>query len=374
LALNFNFQTYQNDNSPVVSGVGLQFTQTGVPLFLLYSRAILKNQYHFLSGVHKFESFLSSLENKQDRKDFEKLHAFFESGGQKAFLILSPLCDKEMNLKSFIGQEAGYDTKSGLHLLSSHSHHGDILSVPQAAQYLDPEEYQFFSQKVLDVVEGIDHLFALLDTPFNIDLKSCKEIAAKTVGTDGAIFYPWFVKGKNLCPPSIVMAALIQQNDQNSNLSDSLANRPFHIPYLPVKIIKINEANDLLNSNINVIHLIGSNQIRVYRGVTLSKSSESLKKYISLRRISKSLEFSLGMICEKYVLEPLNQNTRVMVQNELEDFCQGLKDFFDPFSQKPFKIQTRIGEGMRDNTLIVDAYFKLPNALEELNLGIKMAN
>ncbi len=362
--------------SKTVRRIGLDTRLSGVPAFLLYLREPLEESIFHLNSHEDVRVLIERTENEDDRKTWKMILSFFETGGSLALVAISKLESDGQNniLSEMIGIDGGLESSSGIFKLRRITELADLVVVPQAPQLLNKENLIVFYNKLIGFSEKIASFFIFMDTPIKSSIEESAEISNRIFSSDAALFFPWMVCDDVVVPSSIIVSGIYQNNDRVYSVSDNPSNRPQKIPWKPIYILGPNELSYLNENKINCIQILSDDDVRIWGAYTLSVSSDSNDRFISVRRAMKSIKRTLDHVCSPYVLAPLVRDISNEIEITIEDLFNKNKEIFDPMIKNPFKVYVAINTESAIGYIDVDVRVKLPNCLDELKLAIEYEN
>jgi hypothetical protein len=356
-----------------VTRLGLDTGLTGVPAFLIYLREELSTDIFHVNSHENIRALINDSKNPEDKKTWEYLLPFFETGGTMALIVSSPLTGKNEGdiLADMIGHDQSYKSKTGIYKLRSVTDYADLVLAPQASQLLSGDQHLTFYKSLFSFVETLDAFFVFSDLPRTSTIQEQVEWSKKVNCAESGLFYPWLVCDGKLTPPGPVVAGIYQNNDKINNISDNPSNRAQVFGWNPIIVNTPNELNYLNENRVNCIQFFSSKDIRIWGAFTLSSELEAGKKFIAIRRALKSTKRALDHICEQYVLEPLINDVSNEIEMTIESFFEDNLEILDPMVKHPFSVDVDINKEDVEDYIQVDVSFKLPNSLDEIKMALE---
>jgi phage tail sheath protein FI len=180
------------------------------------------------------------------------------------------------------------------------------------------------TRAVIDHCENLKDRFALIDSPSNATDIGTLRPRDKLDSKYAAYYYPWLniinpADGKLISiPPSGHVAGIYARSDTERGVFKAPANEVVRgIEGLKLQITK-NEQGTLNPRSVNVIRSFQGRGIRVWGARTLS--SDSLWKYINVRRLFIYLEESIDEGTQWVVFEPNDEKLWARVRQTINQF------------------------------------------------------
>ena len=177
--------------------------------------------------------------------------------------------------------------------------------------------------EIISQCENLEDRFAILDIP-EVDIDSAKAHRGKFDSKYAAVYYPWIKTYDNLekvdffIPPSGGIAGIYARSDTERGVHKAPANEIFRgATDLEIKLGK-GEQGDLNPKGINCICSFPGRGIRVWGARTIS--SDSLWKYINIRRLFLFLEESIDQGTQWVVFEPNDEKLWARVRQTITQF------------------------------------------------------
>ena len=359
--------------------VGLLRERTGVPVFLLYLTDIVETRHLELNSLDDVESEILKSSSAWDKAAWEGLIPFFDAEGVYALVLALPLSSPSSpNLvKDMIGKDRGLKERSGIFSLRGQLEFADLVVVPQASQVLSSKDHRLYYKALFTLLDELNHFFAIVDFPKNFDPATIQKWMKGIVAPNAAAYYPWLIKDNKMINPAASVAALYQATDREMSINELPANKPMaRTPNLARPMVKLtpHDLEQCLESRLNVVHLFGNGEVRVWGGRTLAEPLDLDGRFISNRRTLLALREAVHQICEPFVLEPLNENLPHLVDVAMQSTFQGLKRLFDPAAKQPFRSQVNVVSRDREDVLEVNVHYSVPYALDEMAFSLALTN
>jgi hypothetical protein len=372
----FNFEADSFSLKKARGRIGLIHHSTGIPVFLIYLRGV-EDSYSIPSlTVVEVDTFLQNELYPENRKVWTSIRKFFEAGGERAHLNVSPLKGKASSevLVDLIGEDLGFTRRSGIYSIKSIIERVDLVVVPQAAFILAKNDYRIFCQALFDFLKNQRNLFALIDSPMGPNPYEVSEWVHTLQSEDSALFYPWMIENDEIFPVTPFIAAAYQLNDQEFHLAESPTNCNLQGNAIPLIRLSASQSAELSQNRINTILAFRDSKALLWGAATLAPP-DSDYRFVATRRTIKALMDALTAICDQFVLEPLKEATLTILQNELEDFCSVHKHLFNLNKSKPYQVlvsEVLIGRGQE--AIQVDCEFYLNTCIDSLqvSIGVKL--
>ncbi len=187
----------------------------------------------------------------------------------------------------------------------------DLMSAFENKE-LDLKGVQGVQQALIDYSERMRYVFAILDTPPNLNPQEAKEwrLSANYDSTRAALYYPWIEivdmasgNGKTkFVPPSGHMAGIYARVDETRGVHKAPGNEIVRgVLGLAMGVTK-GEHDGLNPIGVNVIRSFPGRGIRVWGARTLS--SDASWRYINVRRLFSMIEASIERGTQWVVFEP----------------------------------------------------------------------
>lgn len=221
----------------------------------------------------------------------------------------------------FNGEDRGPGNRTGIQSFIDNS----IVSVVAAPGIVDPN----VQITLVDHCENLKSRFAVLDIPR--ELKSTDEILAHREmfdSTYAAAYHPWLTvydpldKRNIAIPPSGSIIGIYARSDNERGVHKAPANEVVR-SCLGLDISYNKGEQDILNPRgVNLIRSLPGQGIRVWGARTIS--SNSLWKYVNVRRLFIFVEESIRVNTNWVVFEPNDETLWSRVQRTIEVFLNGL--------------------------------------------------
>jgi hypothetical protein len=368
----FNFEIDSFSQKQGKSRVGLLYHRTGVPVFLIYLKGIEKGFSIPISSLNDVDQLLRKEDDPHQLTAWKMIRCFFEAGGSKAQVCVCPLkgSSSAEYLNSMIGEDQGFNRRSGIYSLSTHVERADLVVIPQGPLLLNQEDYHVFCQVFFQWIQRQRNFFAILDVPRGMLNEEVKEWSKNLHSEDAALYYPWILRQGEILPSAPYIAAVFQTSDQTSGLNENPTNLPIQAEVIPLIKMSAHQSTELNQERINSILSFKDEPALVWGAKTLTRKHTYEYQFIANRRTIKHLEEAITSICDHYVLEPLKKSTLSILQNELDDFCSTHKYLFNDQVVKPFQILVSQIIGSHQDGILVDCDFYLNTCIENVHLSI----
>jgi hypothetical protein len=368
----FHFEANTFSKKQGKERIGLLHRRTSVPAFLMYLEGIEKPFSIPLSSTNDIDSLITKKESSQDLKAWSFVRQFFESGGKRAFVCATPLNSSYPDhvLASMIGQDHSYILRSGIYSLKNAVDRADLVVIPQASILLSPHDYQAYCKNLCDWITTQRNLFLLLDLPKGFSIQEAIDWSSTLQCEDAALYYPWLIKDNEIVPSSSYIAAAFQRADEEIGFQENPTNRPIRAEVIPLMKLGVHQSTLLQKHRINSVLSFRDVSALIWGSKTLAFPTSSEFQYIATRRVIKNLSDAITSICDHYVLEPLQNSTIQILQNELDDFCSTHKNLFNDQTIKPYQISVAPTAKTFEPGILVDCSFHLKTCIESLNLSI----
>jgi phage tail sheath protein FI len=249
------------------------------------------------------------------------VYGFFENGGARCYVT------KVKNAASdddHIGVDKGPSNRSGLQAFVS-VNEINIVCIPGMASNL-------VQKGMISHCEAMKNRFCILDPARDADINALRKQKELLVSEKGyaALYYPWIkatietLKGGEVklineyVSPSGYLAGVYARTDRNRGVHKSPANEIVQ-GAIGVKAAVTQRQQDILNPlGINSIRAFAGRGIRVWEGRTIS--TDSLWKYVNIRRLFLFLEESIVEGTQWVVFEPDNQKLWASVKQSITQF------------------------------------------------------
>lgn len=221
----------------------------------------------------------------------------------------------------FIGVDKGPGRRTGIQAFLDNS----IVSIMAVPGVTDPN----VQISLVDHCENLKSRFAVLDIPRNVratdEILTCREMFDSTYS---AMYHPWLTvydpldKRNIAIPPSGSVIGIYARTDNERGVHKAPANEVVR-GCLGLDISYGKGEQDILNPRgVNLIRSLPGQGIRVWGARTVS--SNSLWKYINVRRLFIFVEESIKANTNWVVFEPNDETLWSRVQRTIEVFLNGL--------------------------------------------------
>jgi uncharacterized protein len=245
------------------------------------------------------------------------IHLFFLNQGQRAYVVR---VTGELDGKNTGRFEVAYRT--GLPCIES-LEDVSVVAMPDGTGILD-------HQALIEHCEKMRYRFAIIDSPPDPrevgDAHDVKLQRQKLVSTKGyaAIYYPWLqvqdpkTKRIRVVPPSGSVAGVFARTDLQKGVHKAPTNEPI-MGVLDTEV-SVDQADqqELDRVNVNVIRKFAGRGLLVWGSKTVS--SDSIWKYVQVRRTVIYLEQSIAKGTEWVVFEPHDEVTWEEVRRSVAEF------------------------------------------------------
>lgn len=365
----YNLEIQGDESRTRRSRVGLLHQKTGVPVFLLYLVDIKEVCTYELFSMEEVETLRYKTLSKSDQEAWRLVKTFFESEGQHAHVVASPLSTKNP-LKSMLGEDKGLDFRSGIHALRAYVEHADLVVAPQASHILEDREHRRFFSKLFELNTELDHFFVLVDFPKNFDLDRLNKWKKGLQHANAALYFPWLLGNECITSPSPVAAAAYQQNDVQYGIQDSPANRSLPTGYRPLRLFSPMELQQLNGAGLNVLNIFGESDLRIWGDYTLTDKLDFDNKHVATRRTLLALREAINQICEPFVLEPIGPDLAHTIEVSLHSFFQDNQKLLDTTTRQPFKTEVSIENRGGDDVVEITLQLCLPYVVNQMSLSM----
>jgi len=346
--------------------VGLVAGRNGIPLILLFLKAIESPQYRELRSLEQAESLRVQSGDPQDTLAWERVETFFLCGGSQAYVLLLPLGDGA--LTTLLGKDRGLSHRTGLQRVRDWAEKADVLLIPQATELVPAKQYAGFLQKVFDLLGDEQGMLFLADLPVSLEAEQGEKLAQGLFSPDAAFFHPWLLCGSRPTPPSLAVAAWIQKADAEVGIQELATQLPLAEGLRPLRLYSAATRQRLLDARVNTF-LCDQGQTRVWGGYTLADRADWKSRLIPLRRSCVKLRQAAEQVCEPFVLEAAGDELPVWVENSLQNFLRSVRGVFKRDLQEPFSTTVSLVELTGEQRLQVQIQYALPHSLERFSLS-----
>lgn len=355
--------------------MGLLRERTGVPVFLVYLEGADGVNSRELNSLDDVEIEIQSASSTWNQSAWEGITPFFEADGAYAQVITLPISGtKETLLKEMIGSDRGLKSRTGIYALRNLIEFADLVVIPQASRVLDWKEHRLFHKALFHLLDELNHYFAIIDFPKDIDNAKAHKWMKNMVAPNAATYFPWLIREGKLCPPGASVAAVYQISDRERGINELPANRVVGGSFLPMLKFVPSDLQRFLENRLNVVHLFGKGEVRIWGGRTLAETLDLDGRFISNRRTLLALREAVHQICEPFVLEPLNDNLPHLVDVAMQSSFQAFGKIFDPGAKQPFRSQVSVVNKDSEDVLQVDIHYSVPYAVDEMAFSLALSN
>lgn len=346
--------------------VGLISGRNGVPLIVLFLQSVCHPEHRELRSLEQVESLRSQSANPFDQAAWKKAEAFFLCGGGYAYALLLPLGDAQPC--TLLGTDSGYSARTGLQRLRFWAEKADILVIPQLCELIDAASYVGVVQKIFDLLGDDQAMLYLLDLPLSATVEEAERHMQSLFSPDAAVFHPWLLCNGQPIPPSLAIAAWLQQTDQQVGIQEIASEISLASCLRPISRIDVEVRQRLLATRVNTF-LVDGTRTHVWGGYTLADRADWKSRLIPLRRSSVKLRHAAEQLCEPFVLEAAGEELPVWVENSLQNFLRSVRGLFKRDLQEPFSTEVELIDQNGENRLQVRLEYALPHALERFSLS-----
>lgn len=249
---------------------------------------------------------------------------FFKNQGQRAYVVrVTEESSEETTGRTEVAYRTGLPCLEALDDIN-------IVAMPDGTNILD-------QKALVEHCEKMKFRFAVLDSPKDPrdvgDAHDVRLQKTKLVSTKGyaAIYYPWLqvqdprTKRTRIVPPSGAVAGVFARSDLQKGVQKAPTNEPvFGVLDTEVAVDQADQ-NDLGRIGINTIRKFTGRGILVWGSKTTS--SDSIWKYVHVRRAVIYLEQSIIKGTEWVVYEPHDEITWEEAKRSVEEFLtKSLRD------------------------------------------------
>jgi phage tail sheath protein FI len=239
--------------------------------------------------------------------------AFFRNGGKRAYIV---------RVASSTDNLSAIDPTTGLAPLEKYRGIS-LLAIPGGTS-------QSVQQAMIDHCEKMRYRFAILDSEPKADIAGIKKQRESLNSRKGhaALYYPWLqivdhVSNKNIyLPPSGMVAGIYARSDGERGVHKAPANVTVAGAIGLERSFTRGEQDVLNTSGINVIRYFPGRGIMVWGARTVA--SDSLWKYVNVRRLFIFLEESIENGTQWVVFEPDNEKLWAKVKATITDFLMSV--------------------------------------------------
>ena len=242
-------------------------------------------------------------------------------------------------------------------------------------------------QALIDHCEKMKYRFGIIDSPADPrdvgdahDVRLQKQKLTSKKGY-AAIYYPWLqiqdpkTKRMRIVPPSGAVAGVYARTDMQKGVHKAPANEPV-IGVVDTEVaVDQADQQELDRINVNVIRRFSGRGLLVWGGKTIS--SDSIWKYVNVRRTANFLEKSIFDGTQWITFEPNDEMTWTLVRQPILEFL--LKEWKDgrlvgPKSQDAFFVRcdrtTMSQEDIDNGRLVIEVGVALIRPAEFVILRI----
>ncbi len=242
---------------------------------------------------------------------------FFKNQGQTAYIVrVTEESPGDVSGRKKVAYRTGLPCLESLNNVN-------LVAMPDTTDILDQQE-------LIRHCEKMNYRFAIVDSPANprevgdahdIKLQSVKLVSAKGYA---AIYYPWLqvqdprTKRIRVVPPSGAVAGIYTRTDRQKGVNKAPTNEPVIGAVDTEVAVDQADQNDLNRIGINVIRKFTGRGMLVWGSRTTS--SDSIWKYIQIRRTVIYLEQSISKGTEWVVFEPNDDATWAETKRSVVEF------------------------------------------------------
>lgn len=249
------------------------------------------------------------------------VYGFFANGGQRCFVVRVKDAAEDGD---FVGTDGGPGKRTGLQAFVEVDE-VTIVCIPGVTS-------ETVQTAMITHCEGMKDRFCILDSVKDADIAGVQGQKEDVVSEKGysALYYPWIkvpietVEGGNLkmiqefMPPSGYIAGIYARSDTERGVHKAPANEIIR-GALEIKLPITKGEQDILNpKGINCIRAFPGRGIRVWGARTTA--SNSLWKYVNVRRLFLYLEESIDEGTQWVVFEPNNEKLWGRVRATITEF------------------------------------------------------
>jgi hypothetical protein len=254
---------------------------------------------------------------REDRYLPHAVEGFFQNGGKRVYVSRIEVTNGSCRDASYIGVcDPEPHKRTGLQTLKNIDE-VSIIAVPGGTS-------RAIQHAMISQCEQMKDRFAVLDSEKDSDPDKIQEQRSRYDSKYAALYYPWLVirdpfsSGAISIPPSGHICGIYARSDMNHGVHKAPANENIiGVNGLERRITKVKQ--DALN-------LIGINCLRAFRGRGIqvwgarTTSSDSLWKYVNVRRFITYLEESIEVGTRWVVFEPKDEKLWARVKQSITQF------------------------------------------------------
>jgi hypothetical protein len=231
----------------------------------------------------------------------------------------------------FVGKDKGKGERTGLVAFEAVDEI-NILCIPDIMVMKNPDDKEILQSKMISHCERMADRFAVLDSPRNYGVTEIQSWKKDNLDSKyAALYYPWIkvmdpIGAENgnmrLVPPSGYIAGIYARSDTERGVHKAPANEVVR-GALDLEFPVTSGEQDILNpSGVNCIRALPGRGIRVWGARTVS--SDSLWKYVNVRRLFLFLEESIDEGTQWVVFEPNDIALWARVKQTIVQFLTGV--------------------------------------------------
>ncbi len=351
--------------------VGLLKDRTGIPLFLLFlseTEETLFLEFHSAEDVrtHRLQA-----KTAVDEHAWTCVEAFFEAKGRHLRVAAFPFNPEKKALPQMMGSAGSSRLATGIHVLNQFTENTDILAVPQAPSLLNQKEHALFYKALFSQTQQLEHFLVLVDLWKDFQAESVGELKGYA-SDDAAIYFPWVLMGEANVPPSALVAASIQQNDQKFGIQQTPANQPIDSRLEPLLALSPAQVALALEYHVNVVQRFPKRGLCLWGANT--RSSDKEKGFIATRRTLLAVRQALHELCEPFVLEPTSTDLTRRIDVSLHSFFQSHSRLWDPNAKSPFFSHVELKQEGDAREVHVQVNLSLPYAIDKVSLSLELSD
>ncbi len=313
----------------VSTRIGLLSDRTGVPLFVLLCNAELSGNVYDLTDASQAPRMLRNGTSLLDRTSIQFIEAFFEAGGRRLVVQferteLDEKSNQDELLAAILGTDFGFRLKTGLYNIPTLDSFIDLVAIPQAAIVFTAHRLTHLYQRCLDLSEQCGSVFVLIDPPRLNDRQALLTWCSSINHERGIQSYPWLGHRRlKLIPPSVLLAAHIQQVDEKFSVAESPANLAFSDQFSPIEEFDLTNAKSLLAARVNLF-LTRPDRIKVMWGHATCLREASEGGIIPTARAAAAIREAVVQIVDPFLMEPRSIATCQRVESMLMGFFESI--------------------------------------------------
>lgn len=235
--------------------------------------------------------------------------------------------------EDFVGYDHGMADRRGLMTLA-HVEEVGLIAVPDsmlAYSRMSIPEARIFVQRIhdamMDICEGTQDRFAILDLPDTRDLEEVRRLRQHRDSNFAAYYFPWLVvPGQNgapvRVPPSGHIAGVYARSEMQHGVHKAPANETLSGVTQLTLPLSDDHVGQLNAEGINTIRSFTGRGIRIWGGRTCSNDPDW--RYLNVRRIFIMLRRALEVGTQWISFEPNTAETWMLVEREVSLFLHDL--------------------------------------------------